>query len=399
MTSSRSAEFILLVALLNAIVAMSIDTMLPAIGVIAHDLGADDPNSRQFIITTFFAGMTLGTLLFGPVSDSTGRKPAIFVGILIYSAGSLMCLLSTSFTAMMIGRFIAGFGASSPRIVSMAMVRDGMAGSSMARVMSFVMTVFMLVPILAPSIGQVVLIAFSWRVIFAGLLVMSVIAGVWLAIRQEETLPPERRRPFSFAALVHAGVESCKHPVTMGYTLASGFIFGALIGYLGTSQQIFAEQYQQGPLFALWFACFASAIALAMILNGRFVMKLGMRRITKGAIRVSVAISLVMLVFVYGYAGQPPLAMLGVYCFIIFFCNGLMFGNYNALALEPMGHIAGMASSVSGFLYSLISFVGGSFIGQAYQGTVTPMVLGFAGFGVLALLATEWGEARRHRVS
>ena len=124
-----------------------------------------------------------------------------------------------------------------------------------------------------------------------------------------------------------------------------------------------------------------------------------MRRITKGAIRVSVSTSVLMLAFVYLYAGQPPLALLGAYCFIIFFCNGLMFGNYNALALEPMGHIAGMASSVSGFLYSLISFVGGSLIGQAYQGTVTPLVLGFAGFGVLALLATEWGEARRHRVS
>ncbi len=395
MTSSRSVEFIILVALLNAITAMSIDTMLPAIGVIATDLGAADPNHRQFIITAFFAGMTFGTLIFGPLSDSIGRKPAIFAGIVIYVVGSFLCFGATGFSAMMIGRFIAGFGAASPRIVSMALVRDGLAGSSMARVMSFVMTVFMIVPIIAPSIGQVVLLAFSWRVIFAGLLAMSVIAGVWFALRQEETLPLEKRRPFSVKALYDAGVESCRHPVTMGYTLASGFIFAALIGYLGTSQQIFAELYEQGQFFAFWFALFASAIAIAMILNGRFVMKIGMRRITKLAIRLSVATSLLMLVPVYFTQGHPPLALLGLYCFVIFFCNGLMFGNYNALALEPMGHIAGMASSVSGFLYSLISFAGGSLIGQIYQGTVTPLVIGFGGFGVLALLATEWAEARR----
>lgn len=398
MTSSRSLEFIILVALLNAITAMSIDTMLPAVGVIADDLGVTDPNHRQFIITAFFGGMTFGTLIFGPLSDSIGRKPAIYAGILIYIVGSVMCFGATGFSTMLIGRFVAGFGASSPRIVSMALVRDGLAGSSMARVMSFVMTVFMIVPIIAPSIGQLVLLAFSWRIIFAGLLAMTVIAGMWFAWRQEETLPREKRRPFSLHALYQAGVESCRHPITMGYTLASGFIFAALIGYLGTSQQIFAELYQQGPLFALWFALFASAIAIAMILNGRFVIKIGMRRITKFAIRLSLATSILMLGVVYFTNGLPPLAWLGLYCFVIFFCNGLMFGNYNALALEPMGHIAGMASSVSGFLYSLMSFAGGSLIGQAFDGTVTPLVMGFGGFGCLALLSTEWAEARRSRV-
>jgi DHA1 family bicyclomycin/chloramphenicol resistance-like MFS transporter len=397
MTSSRNVEFIILVALLNAITAMSIDTMLPAVGAIANDLGVADPNHRQFIITAFFGGMTFGTLIFGPLSDSIGRKPAIYAGILIYIVGSFLCFGATGFSAMLIGRFIAGFGAASPRIVSMALVRDGLAGSSMARVMSFVMTVFMIVPIIAPSIGQVVLLAFNWRVIFAGLLAMTLIAGIWFAWRQEETLPKDKRRPFSISALYRAGVESCRHPVTMGYTLASGFIFAALIGYLGTSQQIFAELYQQGPLFAFWFALFASAIAIAMILNGRFVMKIGMRRITKYAIRLSLIVSLLMLVAVYFTNGLPPLPLLGLYCFVIFFCNGLMFGNYNALALEPMGHIAGMASSVSGFLYSMMSFAGGSLIGQAFNGTVTPLVIGFGGFGFLAMLSTEWAEARRPR--
>ena len=189
-----SVEFIVLVALLNAMVAMSIDTMLPAIGAIAQELGAADPNSRQYIITTFFAGLTLGTLIYGPWSDSLGRKPTIIIGLTFYALGSLICLFSYNFPMILVGRFIQGFGASSPRIVSIAMVRDGQAGAAMARVMSFVMMVFMLVPMLAPSIGTLVLLFADWRMIFVGFLAVGVIAGLWLWFRQDETLPRDRRR-------------------------------------------------------------------------------------------------------------------------------------------------------------------------------------------------------------
>ena len=390
-----TAEFILLIAFLNALVAMSIDTMLPAIGTIAQDLGAVDPNSRQFIITAFFAGMTAGTLFYGPVSDSIGRKPAIFIGLVVMAIGTLMGLLATSFSAMLIGRLIQGLGAAGPRFVATAMVRDGLAGSSMARVMSFVMTVFMLVPILAPSIGQLVLFAFHWRAIFAGFLVMEIIAGLWLALRQEETLPPERRRAFSPRALWGAGVEAFHHPVTLGYTIATGFVFSALIAYLGTSQQIFAELYEQGPKFALWFAAFAIALAISTIVNGRFVVKLGMRKITKWALRTSVILSVVFLGIAFVSGGHPPLYALGLYLFCLFFCNGLLFGNYNALALEPVGHIAGMAAAVSGFIFSMMSMIGGGLAGQTYNDTIIPLVAGFAGFGILAFFATEWAERRR----
>ena len=205
--TGASAQFIVLVALLNAMVAMSIDTMLPAIGAIASELGASDPNSRQFIITSFFAGMTIGTLIYGPWSDSIGRKPAIYAGLVLYAVGALLCLFATSFPVMLIGRFVQGFGAASPRIVSIAMVRDGSAGAAMAKVMSFVMTVFMLVPILAPSIGQLVLVIASWRMIFAGFLVIGVIAGVWLWLGQPETLPRERRSTLSPRNLLVASGE------------------------------------------------------------------------------------------------------------------------------------------------------------------------------------------------
>jgi DHA1 family bicyclomycin/chloramphenicol resistance-like MFS transporter len=193
-------EFIVLVALLNAMVAMSIDTMLPAIGTIAAELGARHANDQQLIITLFFAGMTIGTLVSGPLSDSTGRKPAILASLGLYVVGAAMCLAASSYTMLLTGRFVQGFGAAGPRIVSIAMVRDGQKGAEMARVMSFVMSVFMLVPIMAPSVGQLVLLAASWRFIFAGFVVMASIAAVWLALRQEETLtrePPVRSSPAS----------------------------------------------------------------------------------------------------------------------------------------------------------------------------------------------------------
>lgn len=395
MTSARSIEFILLVALLNAVVAMSIDMMLPALGVIASELGAGDPNHRQFIITALFGGLTLGTLVYGPASDSIGRKPAIFIGLFIFAIGAMICMVAQSFNMLLIGRFIQGFGAASPGFVAMAMVRDGLSGSAMARVMSFVMTVFMLVPILAPSIGQLILIFATWRAIFVLFFALAIGAGLWLGLRQAETLPKDKRRPFSIRTLAQAGYEAARNPITMGYTFASGFVFSGLVAYLGSSQQILSEQYQQGALFTLWFAGFAVALALAMIVNGRFVMRFGMRQMTRYALYFSTGLSAMFGVVTLIYSGMPPLYLFGLYFFINFFCTGLLFGNYNALALEPVGHIAGMAAAISGFTSSTLSIIGGSIVGQAYHGTVTPLVFGFAIFGALAILVTEWAEARR----
>lgn len=397
MTAARQTtfEFIVLVALLNAMVAMSIDTMLPAIGTIAAELGAADPNSRQFIIVIFFAGMTIGTLIYGPWSDSIGRKPAIYAGLVLYAVGAILCILSTSFPMMLIGRFVQGFGAAAPRIVSIAMVRDGSSGAAMAKIMSFVMTVFMLVPILAPSAGQLVLFVASWRMIFVGFLVMGLIAGVWLWLRQPETLPRDRRSSLSPRAMGAAAAEVMRHPVTIGYTLAVGSIFGSFICYLGTSQQIFAEQYDQGEYFVVWFGVFAVAIAIAMLLNAKLVMRYGMRGLSKWALRASILLSALFLLAGVLMQGHPPLWMLGAYLFANFFCSGILFGNYNAIALEPMGRIAGMAAAISGALSSLVAIVTGSIVGQMYDGTVVPLAAGFTVLGLAALALTEWAERRR----
>lgn len=392
---SVSVEFIFLVALLNAMVAMSIDTMLPAIGAIAEELGATDPNSRQYIITIFFAGLTLGTMIYGPWSDSIGRKPAIVVGLGFYALGSVICLFATSFPMILLGRFVQGFGASAPRIVSIAMVRDGQGGAAMARIMSFVMMVFMLVPMLAPSIGQLVLFVASWRMIFAGFFAIGILAGVWLWFRQAETLPRDRRAPLSPGALLGAAGEVLQSPVAMGYTLASGMIFGAFITYLGTSQQIFAEQYGQGAYFALWFALFAGGMALAMMVNAKLVMRYGMRKLSSLALKGFLALSGLFLVVCLLLHGHPPLWALAAFLFVTFFFSGLLFGNFNALALEPMGRIAGMAAAISGALASLTAILTGGYIGQLYNGTVIPLVAGFAGLGVIAFILAQWAERSR----
>jgi MFS transporter, DHA1 family, multidrug resistance protein len=384
--------FIVLVALLTAMVAMSIDAMLPALGIIASEFGVSEPNQRQHIITMFFLGMTVGTLIYGPVSDSTGRKPAIFVGLGIYVAGTLLAMFSTSFAILLAARFLQGLGAAGPRIVSIAMVRDGQAGAAMARIMSFVMSVFMLVPILAPSFGQVVLIWGSWRMIFIGFLVMASLAAALLAFRQKETLPSDKRRPISFRNWLSAAREFFRFPVAWGYTIAVGMIFGAFVSYLGSSEQIFGESYGQHQYFALWFGALAVSIALAMMFNARLVMRLGMRVLTKYAVRVCVAVSAVFLVVALLAGGHPPILLLAGYLFIAFFCCGILFGNYSAMALEPVGHIAGMASALNGTISSLIAITLGGFIGQLYDGTVIPLVGGYLALSFLAMIMSEIAE-------
>ena len=395
MQTTRPVEFIALIAFLTALMAMSIDTMLPAVGQIATQLGAANPNDRQFIVLGFFVGLTFGQLIFGPLSDSFGRKPIIYIGLVIYALGALTCMVSTNYTMMILGRILQGFGGASPRVVSTAMVRDGAKGADMARIMSFVMSVFMLVPILAPSIGQLVLYVASWRYIFTGFVVASIIAGLWLGLRQSETLAPENRHVFSPRDLWTSAVLVVNNRVCLGYTLAAGFIFAAFTCYLGTSQQIFADQYQQGDKFALWFGGLAIAIAIAMVFNGYYVKKFGMRNISKWAVRGFLLVWSLMMIACLIFAGHPPLLLLGLLLPWSFFFSGLTFGNINALALEPMGKNAGMAAAISGFISSLMAVVLGGGAGRMYDGTLYPISIAFLGLGILMWASMEWAERGR----
>ncbi len=395
MQKTRPAEFIALVAALTAMVAMSIDAMLPAIGIMANELGATHPNDRHLIILLFFGGLSLGTLIFGAVSDSIGRKPSIFIGMVFYLIGALFCFFATSFPILIVGRIIQGFGAASPRVVSMAMVRDGAKGADMARIMSYVMSVFMLVPIIAPSIGQLALLYGNWRMIFLGFIVMGAIVTLWLQVRQSETLPADKRTSFNAGALWLSAKEVVRNPVALGYTLANGFIFAGFNIFLATSQQIIGEQYNQGSSFPLWFACLAIGIAIAMILNGRYVKRIGLQRISRWATIAFLLNWVVVLAVCLLAQGHPPFLPLMVFFFISFFCSGMTFGNYQAMALEPLGHIAGMAAAVSGAMASLMAISLGGGAARLYDGSITPVAIAFVVYAVAALAAITWAERNR----
>lgn len=391
----RFGEFVALMALMISLVALSTDAMLPALPEIGQALGIQRDNDNQLIISLLFLGMAVGQMIYGPLSDSVGRKPAIYAGFGLFIIGCLLALFATSFPVLLIGRVLQGLGAAGPRIVTVALIRDQYEGRAMARVMSFVMAVFILVPVVAPLLGQTILIVAHWRAIFGVYLVLAFIASLWFALRQPETLAPSRRLPFSLARMALAVREIFGNRIALGYTVAAGLISGAFIGYLNSAQQLFQEQYGLGRLFPLYFAILALSIGSASFLNGRLVMRYGMRFLSLSALLTLSGLSLIFWPMAYRLAGQPPLWALMAYFLLSFFCIGLLFGNLNALAMEPLGHIAGMGAAVVGSLSTFISLLLGTLIGQSYNGTILPLVGGFAILSTAAVGVMRWVDYRR----
>ena len=389
------AEFIGLTAFLMAMVAMSIDSMLPALGLIAHELGANHPNDRQLILALLFAGLSVGQFFYGPLSDAIGRRKALLIGLCFYMVGAVLCTFAQSFEWLLVARFVQGFGAAGPRIVAVAMVRDTHEGRAMARIMSFAMSIFILVPVLAPSIGQVVLLFGNWRMIFAGLSLMGLIGLIWSMTRQGETLAREKRVALRFGNLWHALTYVLSHRVSLGYILATGFIFGGFIGYLNSTQQILGEAYGLGAQFPLYFGLLAAGFGVASLLNARLVMRLGMHYLSLRAGILMVVISLCLLGFELTFSSLPPLWYLMASLMGVFFCAGVLFGNYNTLAMEPMGHIAGAAAAIIGSATTGVSLIIGTWIGRAYDGTPLNISIGFVLCGLGALLSQAFAEKGR----
>lgn len=385
-------EFVALTASMIALVALSIDTMLPALATIGQELGAKQANDNQLIISLLFLGMALGQLIYGPLSDSTGRKPAIYLGFIVFIIGCLLAIFAPTFQLLLIGRFLQGMGVAGPRSVATALVRDQYEGRGMARVMSFVMAVFILVPIVAPSIGQVILLFSSWRGIFVLFLLLALIVSIWFALRQPETLPLERRTPFTATRLRHAFAEVLTNRIAFGYTITAGLISGAFVGYLNSAQQIFQQVYGLGERFPLYFAMLALGSGTASYLNGRLVLQYGMRKLSQRAMLTYTTLSILVFLFALTQGGLPPLWLVTLYFIIIFFTIGMLFGNLNALAMEPLGHIAGVGAAIIGSLSTLLSTILGTTIGQRFNGTILPLVGGFALLGLLALAVTRWAE-------
>ncbi len=390
-------EFVLLIALLISLVALATDAMLPALPNIGSDLGVIEENDRQLVITVFFLGLAIGQIFYGPLSDSTGRKPAIYAGLGVFLAGSLLSVIAHDFDLMLIGRFLQGLGSAGPRIVVLAMVRDRHEGRAMARIMSAVMAVFIIVPAVAPAVGQGLMVVSGWRSIFVVFFAIAVLGFAWLYLRQPETLAPNDRKAFSPSNIYASAKEVFQNSRALGYMLATGAVFAPFIGYLISSQQIFQELYGAGDLFSLYFAILALAIGIASLANSRLVMHYGMRALCKWALIGVTILCTAYTVYAWTLSGVPPLWSF-MACFILsFFAMGILFGNLNALAMEPMGHIAGTAAAVIGSVTTGISLVFGAVIGGLYDASVIPLVAGFALFSFIALVIVIWTDAVRSR--
>ena len=394
-TRPSFVEFVALMALMMSLVAMSTDVMLPALSEIGADLGAQSNNANQLVVTLLFLGLGVGQFFYGPLSDSIGRKPAIYLGYAVFIVGTLLSIVAVNFPMMLAGRFLQGMGVAGPRSVTLALVRDQYEGRAMAQVMSFIMVVFILVPIIAPMFGQVILLVGNWRLIFAALLTLGVVSLVWFALRQPETLLAARRVPLSATRIGRGLRQVFGNHVALGYTLMAGLILGAFQGYLSSAQQIFQFQYGLGMLFPLIFAVNALALGLASFTNGRLVMRYGMRALARLALLTLCALSVGFVGIAWVSGGQPPLWLFMGYLLLTFFCVGILFGNMNAMAMEPLGHIAGLGAAIVGSVSTLLATPLGMTIGQAYNGTVTPLVAGFAVLGLGALALMFWADGAR----
>ncbi|MFT6076043.1 MAG: DHA1 family bicyclomycin/chloramphenicol resistance-like MFS transporter [Yoonia sp.] len=382
-------EFIALMAMVAATVAFSIDAMLPALPEMGAALSPDNLNNAQLIITSFVLGMGVGTLFTGPLSDAFGRKSVMIGGAVVYIIACFVAWQAQSLEVMLAARVVQGLGAAGPRVVAMAMIRDLYAGRDMARILSFVMIVFALVPALAPTIGYYIVILSGWHTIFFSFIVFTLISTVWLIVRQPETLPVEMRRPLSVRAMWSATKEMFAHRTACLSILIQTLTFGMLFNMLSSTQQVFDQTFGQGDVFHLWFGGIAIVAASSGFLNARLVGQLGMRAIIKAMYTAQIAITVMMIAITA--SDSPYWLAFGAYVLWVlsnFFQAGMTIGNLNALAMEEMGHIAGLAASVLAAVATIGAVIIAVPIALQFDGTPMPMAIGTLVCAILALWLT-----------
>ena len=387
------AEFIPLIAALMSLGALGIDTMLPALPNIATRLGVDAIVDGPLILTIFIIGLGVGQLIHGPLTDRFGRKPVLIVGLIGYIAGNLLAGLARNFELLLIARFASGLSIAASRVVTIALIRDCFSGRAMAQVTSLAFMVFMAVPIVAPSIGQGILVFGSWRLIFEVIAGAGLVCLVWFGVRMPETLRPESRLPLSIRATLAGWRETLTDRYSLGYTIAAIICQGAIFGYLSSIQPIMAQVFHRPALLGGVFAASAGTMAAANLLNSRIVMRIGMRRISQTALVLMIASSSAGLIV--ARLGDEPLLVFVVLQAITMACFGLAVSNMSAMAMENMGGIAGTASSVQGFFGITVGALIGWAIGRSFDGTTGPMHGGFLVAGVLGLGAAAIVERGR----
>lgn len=377
-------EFIALMASLMSLVALSIDALLPALKQIGIAIGIQNPADNQLLITMIFLGLGFGQLIFGPISDSFGRKPIIYLGFIIFVIASFICVSATSLEIMLLGRLLQGVGLSAPRTISTAMVRDSFSGDYMAKIMSFITVIFILIPVIAPALGKLLLDTYGWQFIFNSQLIYGAIVVFWLWKRQPETLKEENKKEFTFSLFVNGTIEFLKHKQTIIFTFISGFITGSFMVYLSATEHIFREQYRLSEEFPYIFAGLAISVGLATFLNGTFVIRFGMLNLVKIFTLTFTIIALVYVVLFFGKS-NPPIYTLLIFFGLQFFSIGFLFGNLRALAMQPIGHIAGVGAAINGFVSTLMAVPIATFIGRFITTTSLPLFAGFLVCGCLSL--------------
>lgn len=376
-------EFLVLMASLMSIVALAIDALLPAISEIGESIKSFNATDNQLLITMIFLGLGVGQLFFGPLSDCYGRKPIVYMGFTLFAIASVVCVMAPSLEIMVLGRILQGVGLSAPRTIAISIIRDTYKGDYMARVMSFVTAFFILVPIVAPAIGKWILDAFGWEAIFYIQLFFALVVAIWFWKRQPETLKPEYKIPFSNHVFVDGLKEFLKFRETIAFTFTSGLVTGAFLVYLSASQQIFESQYGLKDAFPYIFAGLAISIGLATFLNGALVIRFGMRKLALMALMAFCAIAL-LYVFIFWNKPNPGVFVLVAFLSFQFFCLGFLWGNFRSIAMEPVGHIAGIAAAINGFVSTLLAIPIATYIGGFVVDSVWPL---FAGLGICGLVS------------
>ncbi|WP_265519583.1 multidrug effflux MFS transporter [Nitratireductor luteus] len=390
------AEFITLAAALMALNALAIDVMLPALQQIGAALGVEDENSRQFVITAYLVGFGGAQLFYGPITDSFGRRGPLLIGLAVYVGAAVAAAFAPSFELLLALRVLQGIGAAATRVIAVSAIRDVFGGRRMAEVLSMVMMVFMAIPVVAPSLGQLIMIFGDWHEIFILMAGLALVVALWAWLRLPETLDPDHRRAFSLKVIVEGFRFVVTNRIALCYTLATTAIFGALFGFINSAQQIYVDIYGLGAWFPILFAIGAGLMALSSFTNSRFVGRFGMRRLSHGALLTFLVTNALWLTV--SLIGPVPFPLF----FVLFSASMFMFGwigpNFNSIAMEPLGHVAGTAASVLGFTTTLGGGLLGAMIGQAFDGTLTPLAAGYfivSAVGLVLVLIAERGKLFR----
>lgn len=385
-------EFVALMAMLSSLVALCIDAILPALNQIGTALNSSGSQQNHLMISLFFVGMGFGQLFFGPYADTKGRRASILLGLAIFAVGTGICMVATSMEMMLLGRFVQAFGVSGPRISCMAIIRDIYVGNQMAKVMSFIMMVFIMVPMIAPIMGQLIMQAFNWWYILVAFLVIGALTGIWFMLRQPETLTKANRQPFSMTQAKISAKFILTHRQVMAYIGVMGCVFGAFLAYISASQTIYQEMYDMGDWFPYIFATLAFSIGIASFINSQLVERFGMFKLCHIALYGHIVVSLLILIMALYYDGMPPIMLLIGTLFVDFFFVGIIFGNMNSLAMEPLGQVAGIGAALIGAISSAISVPIAIVVDSFLTTNILPIIIGFFIFGMVSLMLFKVGS-------